>query len=109
PPAPPDAVPAPLEAGLGSEATLVRRALERLRQDRDPAGALAALDEHRARFPAGVLRPDADLLRVDALVALGQRAEALAALQSLSIDGTARAAELRITRAELRAPANCAR
>lgn len=39
----------------------------------DPAGALAMLDRHDRMFPNGALRTEASVLRVDALVAKGDR------------------------------------
>ena len=103
-PPPPAAAP-----GLGDEARLLRRALEELRQERDPLEALAALDEHRSRLPAGVLRADADILRVEVLLALDRDGEALALLERLDLSGTPRAEELRVTRGELRAARDCGR
>lgn len=49
----------------------------------DAGGALAALDQHDRDFPAGPLRTEADVLRVDALVARGNRAAAKALAQQL--------------------------
>jgi hypothetical protein len=43
----------------------------------DAAGALAALGEHARAFPRAALRPEADLLRMRALLASGDRAAAL--------------------------------
>jgi hypothetical protein len=103
------AAPAPPPPGLGDEARLLRRALEELRQARDPRAALAALDEHRARFPAGVLRADADILRVEGLLALDRDDEALALLERLDLAGSPRGDELRVTRGELRAGRDCGR
>jgi hypothetical protein len=44
----------------------------------DSAAALAALDRYKARFPAGRLAPEATVLRIDALMERGDRAEATA-------------------------------
>jgi len=111
--APPSSAPAPAPAppppGLGDEARLLRRALEELRHARDALAALAALDEHRARFPAGLLRADADILRVDVLLALDRDDDALALLQRLDLSTSPRADELRVTRGELRAGRDCGR
>jgi hypothetical protein len=106
---PPAPVRAPVRppSVLGAEARLVREALESLRRERQPAAALARLDEHRERFPRGLLRADADLLRVDALVALERRAEALALLESLPVPWSPRGAELQVLRGELRAAHSC--
>jgi hypothetical protein len=108
-PSPPPA-PAPRPpSALSAEAKLLRQAIERLHRHGDPAGALTALDEQRARFPAGDLREDADLVRLDALLALDRRAEALALLEGKPLDAGPRVDDLRVTRAELRAAGDCAR
>jgi tetratricopeptide (TPR) repeat protein len=88
---------------LGRESELLARALAKLRRDHDARAALALLDEHARDFPAGSLRLEADVARVDALLALGQRAEALGMLERLPIDRLGRGAELRVLRGELRA------
>lgn len=41
-----------------------------------PAAAMAALDEYRRRFPAGVLAQEAALLRIETLAARGDKANA---------------------------------
>jgi hypothetical protein len=109
-PAPLAIAPAPAPApSLGEEAKLLRRAIERLRQERDPAGALLTLDEHRARFPRGLLRADAELVRIEGLLALGREREALALLEPLDLAASPRGDELRATRGELRARTDCRR
>jgi hypothetical protein len=100
PPAPPAA--AGSEA-LAEEAELLAVALRRLRRDRDPRGALAALDAHAARFGDGALGPEAEIARVEALLALDRRAQALAVLERRALPDTARGRELAVVRAELRA------
>jgi hypothetical protein len=95
--------PEPSSGALGRETELLSRALAKLRRDRDPGAALVLLDEHARDFPAGVLRLEADVARLDALLALGRNAEALAMLERLPVDRLGRGAELRVIRAELRA------
>jgi hypothetical protein len=92
---------------LGEETAILRRALQNLRHDDDAAGALEALDEYDRRFPFGVMRPSAQLVRIDALLALGRQDEALALLNATELGGNPRADELQITRAELRARRDC--
>jgi hypothetical protein len=46
--------------------------------DHDSGGALAALDRYKSRFPAGRLAPEATVLRIDALLERGDRAQASA-------------------------------
>ena len=107
---PPVAVlPPPPASTLGSEAQLLARALASLRTDGDPRAALRHLDEHRNRFPRGLLAPDARLLRVDALLGARREAEALALLESLPLDGSPRGLELQLVRGELRASRSCRR
>ena len=94
---------APSEDPVVAESRLLAGALQDLRQHRDPQAALRALDEYERRFPAGALAPEAAAARIDALLALGRRAQALARLESLSLDHLPRGAELRALRGELRA------
>jgi TolA-binding protein len=109
-PATPSAVVAPAASrALGDEARLLRRALQNLRQGRNPTAALATLDEHRARFPAGLLSADADLVRIEALLALDRDREALALLEPLDLAASPRGDELRVVRGELRARTDCTR
>jgi hypothetical protein len=102
--------PAPPPSALHEEAALLRGAIERLRARGRPDLALAELAAHRARFQAGALAADAQLLRVEALLALGRRREALLALDDPSLAparaGNGRA--LAVARAELLADGSCA-
>ena len=85
------------------------RALGLLRRDHDASAALASLDAYMAHFPHGVLGREARLARIDALLMLGRSADALAALETLPLDGGRRSTELQVIRAELRARSSCAR
>jgi hypothetical protein len=60
--------------GLTREARLLERARALVSQS--PSGALGALQRHEAEFPHGTLELERDLLKVEALVHLGRRAEA---------------------------------
>lgn len=73
--APSASVGAVVEESLSEEVALIDRA--RATSASRPRAALALLDEHARRFPAGVLRDEAAVLRVEALVASGDRAAAL--------------------------------
>jgi hypothetical protein len=95
------AYPEASSGALGRESELLARALAKLRRDRDASTALTLLDEHAKSFPNGALRLEADVTRVDALLALGRNAEALALLERLPIDRLGRGAELRVIRGEL--------
>ncbi|HMC95672.1 MAG TPA: hypothetical protein VKO16_12965 [Polyangia bacterium] len=98
----------PISAGtqpapeIAQEARLLGRALQSLHHDHDPRAALAALDDHAARFPGSVFGPEADITRVDALLALDRRQSALVVLDRLEIPDTTRGRELVVVRAELR-------
>jgi tetratricopeptide (TPR) repeat protein len=90
-------------ADPATEAKVLSDALAELRQARDPRGALAKLDEYARTYPRGVLASEARSARLEALLALDDRRDALALLD----EGTAFAgrlgAEQLLTRAELRA------
>jgi hypothetical protein len=92
------------ESPLGKESRLLARALDQVRTARDYAGALATLAEYDARFPAGVLKREAALARLDALTALGQSDAALELLDSMDTSGP-RASEVLVLRGELRSNA----
>jgi hypothetical protein len=88
---------------LGRESELLARALAKLRRDKDANGALALVEQHAREFPNGALGLEADVARLDALLALGRDTEALGLLERLPIDRLGRGAELRVLRGELRA------
>jgi hypothetical protein len=105
---PPPAPAVPISAGtqpaaaIAQEARLLGRALQSLHRDHDPRAALVALDDHAARFSGSPLGPEADIIRVDALLALDRRQSALAVLDRLEMPDTTRGRELVVVRAELR-------
>ena len=78
PAAPDEAVIAPPVAStLSREITLIDRALAALRHH-DPRAARAALDEYERSFPAGTMAPEADVARIELLLATGERSAARA-------------------------------
>lgn len=93
--------------GLSAETALYEVA--RLRRDvlGDGAGALSALQESRARFPAGMLRQEVDLSIVELLPKLNRHREAIAEIGRLLGDGerpshgVERAAELHVLRGNI--------
>ncbi|MES1209306.1 MAG: hypothetical protein ABUS79_25490 [Pseudomonadota bacterium] len=93
---------------LAEESLLLGRALASLRKQRDPVGALAELDRYHLRFPAGLLRNEAQRARADALLMAGRLAEARVALSGLRFGAGVRDRELRLIRAELAAESDCA-
>lgn len=110
-PAAPSAAPndAPGDSELASESSELERALTVLRRDHDAARALSLLERYAAAHPAGVLRLEADVARVDANLALGHAAAALALLERLPLERVGRGLELRLVRAELTAARDCRR
>jgi TolA-binding protein len=67
----------PSAAPLAAEVAAIDHAARAV-ADRDPPRALAALDAYQKAFPTGVLRPEATVLRVQALVQQGDSARAAA-------------------------------
>lgn len=55
----------------------------RLQLAKEPRAALTTLERHRAQFPRGALKLEADLLRVEAQLKLGRRAEATRLAEAL--------------------------
>ena len=103
-----EAAVAPASGGsLGEEAALLARAVS-ARNAGHAQEALAALDEHRQRFAAGSLAPDELVLRIEILLTLGRRADALRLLEALEpaeLAALARSNELRALKGELLAEA----
>jgi len=77
-------------------------ALERWHRDHDGRGALAALDAHERRFPAGRLLVEARVLRAEILLSGGSEREGLMILDRMNLAGAPRARELLTVRGELR-------
>jgi hypothetical protein len=68
---------------LAQEVAILSRAGSELHAGR-PAAALQALDEHRRRFPGGVLAQERTAARIQALCALGRKTEAESELGRLA-------------------------
>ena len=83
---------------------MLATAIRKLRREGDARGALAALDEYAASFPGGELSAEADLVRVEALLAVGERGAALRLLDERA-DANPRARQALLVRGELRAAA----
>lgn len=88
-----------------SEAQLLASALSRLRQARDPRGALALLDQYARAFPQGVLASEALSARLEAVLGLDDKKGALELLDARRAFAGRLGAEQLLTRAELRASA----
>ncbi|MEZ4443043.1 MAG: hypothetical protein R3B72_28365 [Polyangiaceae bacterium] len=69
------------DGSLAAEAKLLTEARGTLATD--PRGALALLDAHAQRFPAGRLAPERELVRLEVLIQLGRRDEARAHAEAL--------------------------
>jgi hypothetical protein len=112
---PPSSLPAPkpssfapeLDAELARESELLQSALVQLRKRGDARGALALLDRYEREFPRGKLIVEAQVTRVDALLRASERGSALALLDRMPLERTARTDELGVLRAELRAERDC--
>jgi hypothetical protein len=92
---------------LAAESLALQAVLVKLRRERDPKGALTLLDQSQPLFARGALAQEAQVARVDALLALGRQSEALAILNHLPLAHIGRGGELRLLRAELRAKEDC--
>ena len=100
--------PASASSTLAAESAALERVLLKLRREHDPAGALELLDQSDALFARGSLALEARVARLDALLALGRKQEALSILNHLPFAQIGRGGELRLVRAELRASTDCA-
>jgi hypothetical protein len=94
---------APHRSPAADEVGIVHDALERLRGAQDAAAALRLLDEYDRRFPDGMLRDEADVTRVESLLALGRTADALERLEAMAPALLDHSPRLRVARGELRA------
>jgi len=77
-----------------------------LRIDHSPSQALALLDRHASELAGNAFAEESLLLRVEAMLALGQRTSVLRLLDRTSLTEVAASRGLLITRGELRAAAN---
>ena len=100
-PAPELAPPAP--SAIAVEQALLGQAMRMLRDDHDARTALSVLAEHGERFPKGALHAEETVLRIEALLALGQRDEALAVLDRAPLASLPNRDEQLVVRGELRA------
>ncbi|MGC4119496.1 MAG: hypothetical protein QM765_33990 [Myxococcales bacterium] len=104
PPAPATPAEEP-ESALAAESRLLGRAVEELRVRSDAERSLSTLDEYAQRFPTGTLSNEARVTRLEALLRLGRRAQALATLEGWPEGSSLRGAELGLLKAELLAEA----
>lgn len=119
PPPPPPTVPAarptveapahpavqPARKEVPSDQALFAQAMHRLRSEGNPAAALALLHEHGRSYPGSALAGERTSLEVESLLVLRRNQEALALLDTLSLDDLPRSGERFVVRGELRAAA----
>jgi hypothetical protein len=92
------------ESPSTGEARQVAEAIRRLRNDHDPRGALALMGMIQPSA-ASTFADEIALVRIEALLDLGDRGAALAALDSLPLPNVPRGEELLVLRGDLRAEA----
>ena len=103
PPASPrQRVPAPTR----QSARYLREIVQALRVDHAPNQALALLDRHASELTGQAFAEESMLLRVEAMLDLGQRSAVLRLLDVTSLSDVAASRALLVTRGELRAAAN---
>jgi hypothetical protein len=90
-------------AGVEAEVAFYRAARIQAESLNDPRRALALIDEHRARFPAGVMRGEVELLRVRSLNQSGRYDDALSTSEALlgTPAGRALSSELHLLRGQI--------
>jgi hypothetical protein len=103
PPAPSEAPALGPPSAIAVEQSLLGQAMRMLRQSRDAQTALSLLTEYAERFPNGALQSEATMLRIEALLALGQRDEALAVLDRAPLASLPNRDQQLVVRGELRA------
>lgn len=101
--APVEPLPVAPPSQLSQEAVLLNKAMVQLRQRRDGAAALATLNEYLEHYPQGMLAAEARGARIDALLLLQRKGEALRALEAARLEPVGRGQELLVIRGELRA------
>jgi hypothetical protein len=93
-------------SSLAAESHVLAQAIALLHKHGNPAAALAVLDQQSGALEHGALHSEAQVVRIDALLALQRDREALRALERLDVRGLPRERELRALRGELRAGAD---
>jgi hypothetical protein len=105
PPVEPPPVVSPLvvSSPIAVEQALLGQAIRTLRDGHDAGTALALLAQYADRFPGGAFASEATVLRIEALLALGRRHDALVLLDGVSLASLPNQDEQRVVRGELRA------
>ena len=100
----PELAPKPVVASaIAVEQALLGQAVRTLRNDHDAREALSLLAQHADRFPEGALAAEETMVRIEALLVLGQRDEALAILDKVPLASLPNRDEQLVVRGELRA------
>ena len=84
----------------------LKQVVRALRIERTPGYALALLDRYAGELVGNTFAEEALLLRVEAMLALGQRTQVLRLLDGISLAEVAASRALLITRGELRSREN---
>jgi hypothetical protein len=84
----------------------LREIVQALRVDHAPNQAIALLDRHASELTGQAFAEESMLLRVEAMLELGQRSAVLRLLDVSSLSDVAASRALLVTRGELRAAAN---
>jgi len=100
---PPEGAPPPSRSPIAAEQSLLGQAMKSLREGHDARAALALLARHAEQFPTAALAAEAAVLRVEALLDLGRRDEALSVLDEAPLASLPRCNEQLVVRGELRA------
>jgi hypothetical protein len=103
PSTPPPVAPAPSH---NPAARHLKEVVHALRVEHAPRSALDLLDRHASELAGNAFAEEALLLRVEAMLMLGQQAETLRLLDGLSLTQTASSTVLLATRGQLRANAD---
>ena len=88
---------------IAVEQALLGQAIRTLRDGHDALSALALLAQYADRFPGGAFASEATVLRIEALLALDRRHDALVLLEGVSLASLPNQDEQRVVRGELRA------
>jgi tetratricopeptide (TPR) repeat protein len=96
----PPLVSAPIDT-LAEETHRLSSAIAQLRREANPAGALQEIDEYRRAYPKAHFASEARMLRIEALIALNYRHEALDELSPAEIPTLPRGEELWVVRGEI--------
>ncbi len=97
---------APAPRAQGGAGKYLTEAVRSLRVEHAPVSALRLLDSYDDELSKGGFGHEALILRVEALITLGRRAEVLRLLDGISLADVAASRALLVTRGELRAAAS---